>query len=342
MRLNGGKSRIEARDDLLTFAQFMMPNADHPDDVSLSQYIVAKHHRAIAAALEQVENGLIPRLIINVPPRHGKSQLRQPHVPGLVHRAAPGRIRSSSPPIPTSCRGISAAKSARSSKTRSMGRCSLAFPSRRHPSIASRPTQGGKLFFVGRGSAITGRGSIGLLIDDPIKDRVEADSLVTRNKLWAWYNQVAKTRLLSLHRLDRHHPDALARGRSGRPADRPAEPGLLGHRRGRNGRSSTCPRWLPARATRWGGNRARRCGRSGSLSPTWKTSAPPIRAAFRPSTRVARRPRKETSFRPTGSGPMAATTARPNDKLRFYASSGPRRLDHAGPRQDLLPDRRRR
>ena len=69
------KVAIEARDDLLTFAQFMMPNADHPEDVSLSQYIVAKHHRAIAAAMEQVENGLISRLIINVPPRHGKSQL---------------------------------------------------------------------------------------------------------------------------------------------------------------------------------------------------------------------------------------------------------------------------
>src|SRR6185436_12188144 len=57
--------------------------------------------------------------------------------------------------------------------------------------------QGGKVFFVGRGSAITGRGAIGLLIDDPIKDRVEADSTLTREKLWSWYNQVAKTRLLS-------------------------------------------------------------------------------------------------------------------------------------------------
>src|SRR4029079_8495632 len=57
--------------------------------------------------------------------------------------------------------------------------------------------QGGKGFFVGRGSAITWRASIGLLIDDPSTDRVEADSNITREKLWSWYNQVAKPRLLS-------------------------------------------------------------------------------------------------------------------------------------------------
>src|SRR6185295_4075598 len=64
-----------ARDDLLEFTQFMMPDADYSDDVTRSAYITAKHHRAIAAAFEQVEQGKITRLIINVPPRHGKSQL---------------------------------------------------------------------------------------------------------------------------------------------------------------------------------------------------------------------------------------------------------------------------
>ena len=48
------------------------------------------------------------------------------------------------------------------------------------------------MFFVGRGSAITGRGAIGLLVDDPLKDRVEADSKITREKLWTWFNQVAR------------------------------------------------------------------------------------------------------------------------------------------------------
>ena len=36
--------------------------------------------------------------------------------------------------------------------------------------------QGGMLAFVGRGGSITGRGGHGIVIDDPIKDRQEADS----------------------------------------------------------------------------------------------------------------------------------------------------------------------
>jgi len=45
----------KARHDLIEFARFMKPDPDHPEDVSRSLYHVAKHHMAIAAALEQVE-----------------------------------------------------------------------------------------------------------------------------------------------------------------------------------------------------------------------------------------------------------------------------------------------
>src|SRR5262245_55696189 len=69
------RAALAARDDLVSFARFMRPDPTRPEDVNLSQYTVALHHRAIAAALEQVEQGKILRLIINVPPRHGKSEL---------------------------------------------------------------------------------------------------------------------------------------------------------------------------------------------------------------------------------------------------------------------------
>ena len=36
--------------------------------------------------------------------------------------------------------------------------------------------QGGVLFFLGVGSALTGRGARLIFLDDPIKDRKEADS----------------------------------------------------------------------------------------------------------------------------------------------------------------------
>ena len=51
-------------------------------------------------------------------------------------------------------------------------------------------TDGGVVFCVGRGSAVTGRGAHTILLDDPLKDRKEADSVVIRDNLWQWYNQV--------------------------------------------------------------------------------------------------------------------------------------------------------
>ena len=58
-------------------------------------------------------------------------------------------------------------------------------------------TAGGVVFCVGRGSAVTGRGAHTILLDDPLKDRKEADSIVIRDGLWQWFNQVLKTRLMN-------------------------------------------------------------------------------------------------------------------------------------------------
>ena len=56
---------------------------------------------------------------------------------------------------------------------------------------------GGTMFFLGRGSGITGRGGDGILLDDPIKNRKEADSVQIREDLWTWYTQVLQTRLMT-------------------------------------------------------------------------------------------------------------------------------------------------
>jgi len=48
---------------------------------------------------------------------------------------------------------------------------------------------------VGIGGAITGRGADILIIDDPIKNREEAESKTIRDKHWNWYTSTAYTRL---------------------------------------------------------------------------------------------------------------------------------------------------
>ena len=54
--------------------------------------------------------------------------------------------------------------------------------------------KGGGYFAVGVGTAATGRGANMLLIDDPVKDRQDADSEVVRKRTWDWYRSTAYTR----------------------------------------------------------------------------------------------------------------------------------------------------
>ena len=64
------KARRAARNGLIDYIQYTMPH-----------YQAAKHHKFIAAKLEEVERGRIKRLIIEAPPRWGKSQLSSIHFP---------------------------------------------------------------------------------------------------------------------------------------------------------------------------------------------------------------------------------------------------------------------
>ena len=60
-----------------------------------------------------------------------------------------------------------------------------------------RTDQGGYYIAAGVGTAITGRGTIGpiVLIDDPLKDRAEADSQVRRETVKSWYSSSILSRL---------------------------------------------------------------------------------------------------------------------------------------------------
>lgn len=53
----------------------------------------------------------------------------------------------------------------------------------------------GGVFAAGVGGALTGRPVDLLIIDDPIKDREQADSSIYRDRVWDWWTDVASTRL---------------------------------------------------------------------------------------------------------------------------------------------------
>ncbi len=83
----------------------------------------------------------------------------------------------------------------------------------------------GGLLSVGRGAGVTGRPADLLIIDDPIKDRAEADSLTIRDTCWDWWTDALATRLApgapAVLIMTRWHQDDLA----GRLLERDAEAG---------------------------------------------------------------------------------------------------------------------
>lgn len=72
----------------------------------------------------------------------------------------------------------------------------------------------GGMYAAGVGTALTGRPSKLLIIDDPVKDREEADSETYRERVWNWWLEVASARLApgaqAVVILTRWHTDDLA------------------------------------------------------------------------------------------------------------------------------------
>ncbi len=87
-------------------------------------------------------------------------------------------------------------------------------------------TDGGVYVAVGVGGPITGRGAHLALIDDPIKNRQDADSETVRESVWKWYTSTLRTRLMPggaiVLVLTRWHEDDLA-GRLLEAAEKGAE-----------------------------------------------------------------------------------------------------------------------
>lgn len=176
--------RRKARTSLLGFVDYTFPT-----------YVPAPHHKLIADKLEAVERGEIDRLMINMPPRHGKSELASRRFPAWFLGRNPGRsiIAASYNSDLAGDFGRQVRNIVADPLYRALYDVELADDSR----AANRwnTKDGGAYVAAGVGTAITGRGADVLLIDDPLKDREEADSELQRNKVWDWYTSTGYTRL---------------------------------------------------------------------------------------------------------------------------------------------------
>ncbi|MFV1943474.1 phage terminase large subunit [Pseudomonas luteola] len=176
-------------------------------------------HKDICDKLEwfsaAVAAGESPRLMIFMPPRHGKSEIGSRSFPAWHLGNYPKHEF-------IACSYGSDLANGFSRKVRDLIKdqsyhvvfdgCQI---SKESQSVESwLTTAGGGYTAAGVGGPITGKGAHVLVIDDPIKNRSDAESATNREAVWDWYTSTAYTRLAPgggvLVILTRWHDDDLA------------------------------------------------------------------------------------------------------------------------------------
>ena len=151
----------------------------------------AAHHRLLISKLQAVADGKIKRLMVNMPPGSAKSTYGSVLFPAwlLGHRPDVQIIGSANTAM------LAESFSRRVMQTvRDTGDV-LGVQLGRESVELWDTTGRGQYRSVGIGGALTGfRGDIAIL-DDPVRSRQEADSLVVRETQWDWFNSVLRTRL---------------------------------------------------------------------------------------------------------------------------------------------------
>lgn len=187
-RLEETRAREECRDSFLAFVKRMWPS-----------FISGRHHAKMAQAFERVARGECKRLIINMPPRHTKSEFASYLLPAWFLGRFPEKKV-----IQTSHTAELAVNFGR--KVRNLvdeGQYRDIFPDtvlQVDSKAAGRwnTSKGGDYFAIGVGGAVTGKGADLLIIDDPHSEQ-EATIAETNpevyDKVYEWYTSGPRQRL---------------------------------------------------------------------------------------------------------------------------------------------------
>lgn len=163
------------------------------EHASGGQWRFAKHLVYLNNVLMQVATRKIRRLMVSMPPRHGKSELISKYLPAWVAGALRQKV------IFTAHSADFASEYGVHARDLIRDYGQEVFNTKINPSMAYashwETTNGGVMYAVGAGGSITGRGCDWLIIDDPVKNDEEADSSTMRAKIASWFRTTAFTRL---------------------------------------------------------------------------------------------------------------------------------------------------
>lgn len=178
------KKQEDAQGDFMKFVKTVWP-----------EFIEGKHHKIYAEKLNRIANGELKRLIVNMPPRHTKSEFASHLFPAFYMGRHP-----KSKLIQTTHTGELAIRFGRKAKNLiESDEYEKVFPTVKlaaDSKAAGRweSNHGGEYFAAGVGGAITGRGADLLIIDDPHSEQ-DALSPTAMEACWEWYTSGPRQRL---------------------------------------------------------------------------------------------------------------------------------------------------
>ena len=176
----------------MTAADHLIPFTEQ----TFARYRTAPHHQHIANQLERVERGEIDRLMLLIPPRHGKSELASRRFPAWYLGRHPERQFLS-----VSATADLATDFGRDVRNlinsveyqRIFEDVRLAEDSQARGKWNT--SAGGIYYALGIGGHLMGRGADVMLIDDPFSSMEDALSEQVRKTTWEWYTGTAYNRL---------------------------------------------------------------------------------------------------------------------------------------------------
>ena len=172
-----------ARDDFLSFVKRMWP-----------EFIEGEHHKVISEKFNRVARGECTRLIINMPPRHTKSEFASYFLPAwMIGRYPSLKIIQATH---TAELAVSFGRKTKNLIDSKDNQDLFATRLQEDSKAAGRwnTEQKGEYFAVRVQGAVTGRGADLLIIDDPHSEQ-DVNSPNAFEKTWEWYTSGPRQRL---------------------------------------------------------------------------------------------------------------------------------------------------
>ena len=178
------KAKPKLKNNFLSFVKYVWP-----------EFIQGSHHKVINEKFNQLAEGKIKRLIINMPPRHTKSEFASYLLPAwMIGKNPKLKIIQA-----THTADLAIDFGRKTKNLVDQEDYKQLFDTRlMEDSQAAgkwKTEQGGEYFAAGVGGAITGRGADLLIIDDPHKEQDIKKDSKSFDKAWNWYTSGPRQRL---------------------------------------------------------------------------------------------------------------------------------------------------